>query len=253
MRQVKKKKGNDKVAATIVLCFCLIALTSIFTIKASIDKVTESAENLPVTQEAETIPVPQEERDAEEEDEKDKNESDETAPKQQRDASQDIPASSAVNQNTSIVDSRDSSETAEKYLLPMNMGNASLVKEYSMDMVIYNQTLDQYMTHPGIDIEAPSRSGVNAVADGTVTDIYEDDAYGITIEITHDGKVISRYSNLETDDLVEVGDTVKKGQQISTIGRSALYESMDKCHLHFEMYQNGKLCNPADFIDFPAQ
>ena len=49
MRQVEKKKGKDKVAAALVLCFCLIALTSIFTIKASIDKISESAGDVPVT------------------------------------------------------------------------------------------------------------------------------------------------------------------------------------------------------------
>ena len=57
-------------------------------------------------------------------------------------------------------------------------------KDYSMDMVVYNLTLDQYMTHPGIDLEAPSGSSVKAIADGTITDIYEDDAYGTTIEIS---------------------------------------------------------------------
>ena len=46
MRQIDKmdkKKKKDKVAALLMLCFCLIALTSVFTIKASIDKVAESA------------------------------------------------------------------------------------------------------------------------------------------------------------------------------------------------------------------
>lgn len=49
MRQIDKKKKKDKVAAVLMLCFCLIALTSIFTIKASINKISESAEDVPVT------------------------------------------------------------------------------------------------------------------------------------------------------------------------------------------------------------
>ena len=54
MRQIDKKKKKDKVAAVLMLCFCLIALTSIFTIKASINKISESAEDVPVTKKTTT-------------------------------------------------------------------------------------------------------------------------------------------------------------------------------------------------------
>ena len=239
MRQANKKKGKDKVAATIMLCFCLIALTSIFTIKASIDKVSKSAGELPVTQETPTAQP----------EEKDATEKADTSPDSSFNASSDEDAAPSST-HIPTVDSEENETTDTDYLSPMSMENASIVKEYSMNMVIYNKTLDQYMTHPGIDIEGPAKSGVNAIADGTITDIYQDDAYGITIEITHGNGIVSKYSNLETDSQVEKGDVVTRGQQISTIGQTALYESMDKCHLHFEMYQNGKLCNPADFIDF---
>ena len=123
-------------------------------------------------------------------------------------------------------------------------------KKYSMDMVIYNSTLDQYMTHPGMDIEAPQGTSVKAIANGTITDIYTDDAYGITIEITHSNGYISKYSNLSTDKLAEKGDTVKQGQVISNVGQTALYESMEPTHLHFELMKNGDLCNPAKFIKY---
>ena len=54
MRQVERKKGKDKVAAVLMLCFCLIALTSIFTIKASINKISNSANDVPVTKKTTT-------------------------------------------------------------------------------------------------------------------------------------------------------------------------------------------------------
>ena len=37
MRQAQKKKDKDKVAIVLMLAFCVIALTSIFTIKSNID------------------------------------------------------------------------------------------------------------------------------------------------------------------------------------------------------------------------
>ena len=83
-------------------------------------------------------------------------------------------------------------------------------KEVPMDMVIYNTTLDQYMTHPGIDIEAPEGSGVLAAADGTITDIYTDDCYGITIEITHSDGYITRYCNLSTKNWPKKGIPLKR-------------------------------------------
>ena len=52
MRHAKHKKGKDRVTATILLCFCLIALTSIFTVQSSIDKINDRAKNLPASRES---------------------------------------------------------------------------------------------------------------------------------------------------------------------------------------------------------
>lgn len=230
MRQAEKKKGKDKTPAALMLCFCLIALVSVFTIKASIDKISESAPDVPAATKTQTEP------------EKEKEEDKPEAP-----ANEDA---EEVSGKIPTVDSRDSKPEKSLFISPMDQTAAKIVKKYSMDMVIYNLTLDQYMTHPGIDFEAPQGTAVKAAAKGTITDIYEDDAYGITIEITHSGGYISRYCNLETDKLCEKGDTVKQGQVISNVGKSALYESLDKAHLHFELLKNGKHCDPASVIKF---
>ena len=47
MRQAQRKKEKDKVAVALILAFCVIALTSIFTIKSNIDKINGSNTNLP--------------------------------------------------------------------------------------------------------------------------------------------------------------------------------------------------------------
>lgn len=224
MRQTEKKKGKDKVAASLILCFCLIALTSIFTIKASIDKISQGAGNVPVTKEEATAPA-----DSQEDREK------ENAAPDSAEASAEIPT----------VDSRNQAPNTNDFLFPVDMATAKESKAYSMDMVVYNATLDQYMTHPGVDFEAPQGSGVKAVSGGTVTDVYTDDAYGITIEINHGGGYTARYCNLATDKMVEKGDAVKQGQVISNVGKTALYESADKAHLHFEMKKDGKALDPS--------
>lgn len=43
---------------------------------------------------------------------------------------------------------------------------------------------------------------------------------------------------------------MKQGQVISNIGKTALYESMEKTHLHFEMLKDGKLVDPGKYISF---
>ena len=229
MRQVERKKGKDKVAAVLMLCFCLIALTSIFTIKASINKISNSANDVPVTKKTTT------DQDKDADDQKKGQESDKS-----EEASASVP----------IVDSNKQSSKSNSFKLPIDADKGKVSKKYSMDMVIYNSTLDQYMTHPGMDIEAPQGTSVKAIANGTITDIYTDDAYGITIEITHSNGYISKYSNLSTDKLAEKGDTVKQGQVISNVGQTALYESLEPTHLHFELMKNGDLCNPAKFIKY---
>ena len=237
MRQVEKKKKKDRVAAALMLCFCLIALTSFFTIKASIDKVTQQAGDVPVTNPTTTeIPDPKAKAPAKEKEE--------NVPLPEETPSEEVSA------EIPVVDSHDDEPETTAFISPIDMASAKATNPYSMDMVIYNLTLDQYMTHPGIDFEAPSGSGVKAAADGIITDICEDDAYGTTIEITHADGMVSRYCNLSTDRLVEKGDTIKQGQVISNVGKTALYESMEKTHLHFELRKDGELVDPQQYISF---
>ncbi|MGN0659550.1 MAG: peptidoglycan DD-metalloendopeptidase family protein [Emergencia sp.] len=237
MRQTDKKKGKDKAAAALMLCFCLIALTSIFTIKASIDKISGSASDVPVTK-------------------KESTQTQETQPDAETGAGTEAETESQADTEASAkvptVDSRGQSPKTDTFICPVEEASAVLSKKYSMDMVIYNMTLDQYMTHPGVDLEAPSGSCVKAAADGTITDICTDDAYGITIEISHGNGFVTRYCNLATDKLAEKGDTVRQGQIISNVGKTALYESMEKTHLHFEILKDGKLCDPAKYINFSS-
>lgn len=127
--------------------------------------------------------------------------------------------------------------------------DGEIILGYSGNGLVYSKTLDQYVIHEGIDIEAPADSQVMAVAEGTVTKVYNDDKLGITIELTHEDGYKTRYSNLSTDRMVEEGDVIKAGDVISGVGITALFESMDPPHLHFEVWKEGKPVDPSEFID----
>ena len=55
MRQAQRKKEKDKVAIALMLAFCVIALTSIFTIKSNIDKINGSSTDVPVSEKTQTV------------------------------------------------------------------------------------------------------------------------------------------------------------------------------------------------------
>lgn len=212
MREEGRKKNRAAIALT--LCFCVMALTSLFAVKASLEKIQNAADLSGTASSAEK-------------------------------AGENAEAAA----RTPVVDSQDnnSSGTQEKkYIMPLS-GNVQL--KYAMDSLVYSKTLDQYMTHPGVDISAEMSSKVTAVADGTVTKVYNDDRYGMTVQITHKDGCISTYSNLSAQGLAEVGDEVTQGQTIGCVGDTALFESLDESHLHFEMSKNGEYVNPGDYID----
>lgn len=226
MRQAQKKKEKDKVAIVLMLAFCVIALTSIFTVKSNIDKINGNDRDVPVSERTQT-----------------------------KEAEKDIPdkapdMSAEASGNIPTVDSLDSASAAGEFIAPVNSDSAKITNPYSMDKLIYSVTLDQYMTHCGMDIEAPEDTQVVASAAGTVTAVYEDDRYGTSIEITHSGDLVTIYSNLSTSEMVETGDVVTAGQIIGGVGSTGLFESLEPAHLHFEMLKGGAYVNPADYIKF---
>lgn len=120
--------------------------------------------------------------------------------------------------------------------------------EFSEDVLVYSKTLDQWSTHTGIDIRAEEGSPVRAAMDGVVDQILNDPQLGLTIVLDHGSEVYTKYSNLSTLDLVSINQSVKKGDVISGIGKTALYEIADDPHLHFEVIKQGKSVDPKKYL-----
>lgn len=160
-----------------------------------------------------------------------------------------------VVQPIPTVDSKDApkekpktgKDSGKQMNLPVDGGK--VVLGYSGDELVYSKTLDQYTVHRGVDIEAPAETPVMAVKAGTVSKIYNDDKLGITIVLSHGGGYETRYSNLSTDRMVEEGDVIEAGQVISGVGITALFESADAPHLHFEVWKDGKAIDPGKYVN----
>lgn len=121
-------------------------------------------------------------------------------------------------------------------------------KEFAKDNLLYSQTLEEWSTHTGIDIKADKTTVVKASAEGKVKSIKNDPRYGLTIIIEHQNGYETLYANLLTSEFVQVGETVKQGQSIGTVGNSATFEIADDPHLHFEISKNGEMLDPTGLI-----
>lgn len=119
---------------------------------------------------------------------------------------------------------------------------------YAVETLTYSKTLEHFTTHHGIDIMAEKNTPVKAALSGEIIEVLTDSRLGITISIKHDENLVTRYSNLCTDAMVNIGDKVTQGQTISGVGTSSIFESADDPHLHFEVLLNGESVNPMDYL-----
>ena len=101
--------------------------------------------------------------------------------------------------------------------------------------------------HPYIDITAPAGSVVKATLDGTVIYAGWSDEAGNTIQIQHEGGIISIYKHNEKL-LKKVGDKVTAGSPIALVGGTGSLSTGE--HLHFELWHNGETVDPAMYINF---
>ena len=104
-----------------------------------------------------------------------------------------------------------------------------------------------WRTHEGLDLAAALGDPVCAAADGTVYTIYEDERYGTTVVLRHSGGFTTHYANLSEEPDVAVGDTVRAGQRLGTVGQTALTEAGDAPHVHFALYNGNTPEDPAEY------
>ena len=126
--------------------------------------------------------------------------------------------------------------------------SGDIMKEFAQENLVFSETLNEWITHNGIDLRAEKTEVVKAAADGTVKTIKNDPRYGLTITIEHDNGFKTVYANLLTSEFVVEGEKVQKGQTIGTVGNTAIFESSDDTHLHFEILKDNVNVDPATYL-----
>lgn len=151
------------------------------------------------------------------------------------------------SQNTTSNTDMETKKEEIKFLAPIK---GEILREFASDSLVYSNTLDEWITHNGVDIKADKTSVVKASCKGKVVSIKNDPRYGLTVIVSHEGGYQTLYANLLTAEYVVEGEELEEGQTIGTVGNSAAFEIGDEYHLHFEVSKDGEYLNPCSLMDF---
>lgn len=127
--------------------------------------------------------------------------------------------------------------------------NGQIVSAFSASELQYSETLGDWRTHDGIDLEAELGTTVLSASAGTVLAVEDDPLMGTTVRVEHAGGYTTTYANLEAEPPVLAGDEVAAGQIIGTVGETASAECSQPPHLHFAVEKDGELLDPEAFLN----
>lgn len=137
---------------------------------------------------------------------------------------------------------------------PYTSENVSISKYYyskedeetrqQQSLIKYNNI---YMPNTGILYSSEEEFEIVSILDGKVSSIKTDDILGNIIEIEHNNNIVTIYQSVK-DVKIKEGDTIKQGDIIALSGSNKLEDEKNNC-LHFEVYKDGSLINPLNFLN----
>jgi len=104
--------------------------------------------------------------------------------------------------------------------------------------------------HQGVDMRAPAGTPIYPLADGVVTGVGTDPLGGNVVNIQHANGVRSYYAHLSTVN-THKGDKVTTGTIIGAVGNTG-NASHTHPHLHFQVWKDNQIQDPAKFFSVPA-
>lgn len=126
--------------------------------------------------------------------------------------------------------------------------DGTTVTVFSMNELLYDETMGDWRTHEGLDIQASDGDAVKTAAGGTVQSVTRDELMGTTVTIAHSGGYVTYYSSLRSDPPISQGQQVYAGDIIGYVGTAAAESDMGP-HLHFAVSRDGTLIDPQEYVD----
>ena len=125
--------------------------------------------------------------------------------------------------------------------------DGTTVTVFSMSELLYDETMADWRTHEGLDIQAAEGDAVKTAAAGEVTSVTRDELMGTTVCITHSGGYVTRYSSLQENPPISQGQHLKAGDIVGYVGTAAAEATMGP-HLPFAVEKDGSLIDPKEYI-----
>ncbi len=97
----------------------------------------------------------------------------------------------------------------------------------------------------GIDYYSPKTMDIYSIGDGVVTEVANSNVYGNYIKIHHGEQVFSIYGSCSSI-YVNNDQNIKKGDILASVEPFG----DDPTYFHFELWVNGEIVDPEEFIDF---
>lgn len=149
--------------------------------------------------------------------------------------------------DTDDTDNGDSSDVSSMYEFISPVEQMDVINDYTF---YHNQTLDCYHFHTGLDMAGEAGTEVVACLDGTVESITVGDVLdGTVVTLSHANGVKTSYYFIDAAENLKVGDSVNRGDVIGTIAQPTGSEYKDGAHLHFEVYKDGVVADPNEYLD----
>jgi murein DD-endopeptidase MepM/ murein hydrolase activator NlpD len=104
--------------------------------------------------------------------------------------------------------------------------------------------------HEGVDFAAPTGTPIYSAGNGIVEFIGWASGYGRIVVIKHNNSLSTAYAHASKfANGLKKGSNVKQGDTIAFVGTSG---NVTGAHLHYEVRENGKKINPANFKSTPS-
>ena len=126
--------------------------------------------------------------------------------------------------------------------------DGTTVTVFSMTELMYDETMGDWRTHNGLDIQAAEGDAVKTAAGGIVVEVVDDELMGTTVIIEHADGYTTQYSSLLEDPPVGKGQEVRSGDIIGYVGATAAAEGNMGPHLHFSVFKNDQIVDPAEYV-----